>query len=140
MKKTMAMVLAWLLLAAPGRAGDPAPQEIDPVADQAIVVTLKWNGPDLEVDKTEKQQRQVPQQHGFPQLWNRFFVLQNADEDVYYSGPIIDPRTMEKDPNAKPASMTLVLPDLPDARHFIVYERDGTDADTQLKTLLDKQL
>lgn len=126
------LVVALVIGASPLRAQAPAEE-----AEPALVLTLKWEAGGVAIETVDRREMVVPAQLGFPQLKSRFFELQNKDGDVYYSGPLVDPRVPGGDPTA---TRRLVLPDREDARHLVFYQRVGEDPDTGRKVLLERDL
>jgi hypothetical protein len=114
---TLALVLA-LTIASVTRADDPPP-----APERSLIVTLKWEAAGPSVDKVDRKEGFVAPQYGFPQLTGRFFELVDGQGDVHYAGRVIDPRA--RDPLNPPPEATsrITLPDLPEARRLIIYER-----------------
>lgn len=133
-----ALVTAVLTLTGPPCQAEPP----DGPPERALVLTLKWDDTGVTVDKVDRREMPVPAQLGFPQLWSRFFELQNKDGDVCYSGPLVDPRMGKASggPGAQGASQRLILPDMEDARHLVIYQRVSPDPDTGRKIVLERDL
>ena len=136
MRHLMLCIALLVAILGPVRCSAEPPQD----GERAVVLTLSWDGTNLAVDKTDRRETAVPAQHGFPQLWNRFFELQNKDGDVCYAGPVALPQTVATGADAKPFTFQLILPDLDEARHLVVYRRVSQDPDTGRKIILEKDL
>jgi hypothetical protein len=112
-------------------------------ADKALLVTVKWDEAGVTIEKVEARELPVPLQRGFPQLWSRFFELRDAQDNVHYAGPLIDPRSSRKPEGDAPPGWTfrLAMPDLPEARRLVIIERVPADeVDKTRKVVKDETL
>ena len=126
MAKLLALMLAALMLAAwigCARARAAGPD------GSALLVTIKWDETGASVEKVETRDLPVPMQRGFPQLWSRFFELRDAQDNVHYAGPLVDPRATKQAKGGTPAGTTfrVLVPDLPEARRMVIVERVPSD-------------
>lgn len=105
-------------------------------AEPALVVTLKWEGETLSVDKVEKKEMTVPTERGMPQLVARFFELQDGEGNVHFSGSLDDARDNAHAERPANHSQQLVIPDIPEARKLIFMKRVSPDPDKGRQEIL----
>lgn len=129
----MKSILIALAFAAAALAGDPP---VEP--ERALVITLKWEGDTISVDKVEKKEVALPGQKGFPQLLKVFYELRDKNGDVHYSGSLRDPRIIPHSTERKTSgTSTVTVPDIEEARKLVVLERDP---DKGLTTVMEADL
>lgn len=117
-------------------AGDPP---VEP--ERALVITLKWEGDSISVDKVDRKEVALPGQKGFPQLLRVFYELRDANGDTYYSGGLHDPRVIPHSTELKASgTSTLVVPDIEDARKLVILERIGKDPDKGRRIVMEANL
>jgi hypothetical protein len=126
----------FFLIACAAFAGDP------PVEPQrALVITLKWEGDTIAVDKVDKREVALPGQKGFAQLLKVFYELRDANGDVHYSGGLKDPRLIPHSTETKESgTSTLTVPDIEEARKLVILERIGKDPDKGRRTVMEADL
>lgn len=109
--------------------------------ERALIITLKWEGDTVSVDKVEKKEVALPGQKGFPQLQRVFYELRDANGDTYYSGGLRDPRIIPHSNAVKPTgTSTLMVPDIEEARKLVIMERVSKDPDNGRKIVMEADL
>ena len=105
----------------------------EPLAEpeRAVIVTLKWEESQIDVDKVDRKEIIIPVQRGFGQLQPLFYELLSPDGDVYFCGGLVDPLSVpHSDKRLTTANVTLILPDLAEAKHLVIYRRISLDPKT----------
>lgn len=136
MRKTSLVLIALLGVAGAARADDPP---IEP--ERALVLTLKWDGDQVTVDKVDRKEVAIPPQKGFAQLKPLFFELRDGDDNVHFSGALKDPR--DRGHSGQPAdsgTSTLIVPDIAEARRLLILKRESDAQGTRRKTLMEHTL
>lgn len=136
MRTSITSLVLGLAFACAAVAGDPP---VEP--ERALVITLKWEGDTVSVDKVEKKEVALPNQKGFPQLQRVFYELRDANGDTYYSGGLHDPRVVPHATTVKAkGTSVLMVPDIEEARKLVIMERVSRDPDTGRKVVVEADL
>lgn len=110
-------------------------------AERAVILTLKWEENSITIQKKERKEAIVPVSRGFAALKPMFYELQSAEGDVHFSGSLEDPlEPGHSGPRKASATTVLTIPDIPEAKTFVIMRRTSHDPDSGRETLLKEDL
>lgn len=120
-----------------GMAG-PGPGQVLDEPERALRVEIQFAEDRISPVSIRRVQTIVPRQYGVPQLSPLFFELTGEGGQVLYAGSLADPRTVVLEGgraagdlsgqtvHMPEASVTVLLPDRPEARELKGYRRAAT--------------